>query len=61
MDRASLHAEDQKYDDDLVEKVPVEVEPPALVSNYAALPRGQIIRKFWRLFITGVLVTSAGM
>lgn len=60
---AELHADDHKYDEDHVEKVPEDekVAPVALVSNYAALSRGPIIRKFWRLFITGVLVASAGM
>jgi hypothetical protein len=32
-----------------------------LVSNYASMPRTPAIRKFWRLFLMGVLVTSAGL
>lgn len=36
-------------------------EEPLLVSNYATLSRATIIRRFWRLFIIGVLVSSAGM
>lgn len=60
---AELQAEDRKYEEDLVEKVPEDekVAPVALVSNHAALGRGPTVRKFWRLFITGVLVASAGM
>jgi hypothetical protein len=32
-----------------------------LVSNYANMPRGEAMRKFWRLTLWGMLVTSAGM
>jgi hypothetical protein len=32
-----------------------------LVSNYASMPRTPAVRKFWRLFLMGVLVTSAGL
>jgi hypothetical protein len=32
-----------------------------LVSSYASMPRTPAIRKFWRLFLMGVLVTSAGL
>lgn len=36
-------------------------QPIDLVSNYAAMPRAQAMRLFWRLFLMGILVTSAGL
>lgn len=32
-----------------------------LVSEYANMPRGEAARKFWRLLLCGILVTSAGV
>lgn len=38
-----------------------EVGTPDLVSHFANMPRGQAIRKFWRVFLIWILITSAGM
>lgn len=68
-------AHDQSIDkerdiDEKIESRPVELEDVhaiagaaggQLVSHYAEMPRGQMIRKFWRLFLIGVGVASAGM
>lgn len=36
-------------------------EAALLVSAYDGASRGAIIRKFWRLFLIGIAVASAGM
>lgn len=36
-------------------------EPALLVSAFDGASRGAIIRKFWRVFLIGIAVASAGM
>lgn len=53
--------------DEKVESKPIELEQQTqvddsqLLSHYADLPRGTMIRKFHRLFLIGIAVASAGM
>jgi hypothetical protein len=56
------HKEDVEMYENKAEQDQVDQSQPLdLVSNYAALPRAQAMRKFWRLFLMGILVTSAGL
>lgn len=64
LDARARSLEDVKDSQEIVENKDHELEETAtldLVSNYADLPRGQAMRKFWRLFLIGVMVASAGM
>jgi hypothetical protein len=62
---AQAHAlEDKKDAEEMYEDKEILAEEAGtldLVSEYANMPRGQAARKFWRLLLCGVLVTSAGM
>jgi hypothetical protein len=55
-------ATDIKVDHELLEGSKETADVPAvLVSRYDHLSRGEVMRKFWRLFTIGVLVATAGM
>lgn len=43
------------------DKDDLQVEEGGPRSAFAAWERGPMVRKFWRLYITGVLVASGGM
>jgi hypothetical protein len=56
------HKEDTQMYESKAEQDQLEQSQPIdLVSNHAAMSRPQAIRKFWRLFLMGILVTSAGL
>lgn len=56
--------DDVKDSQDITENKGYDLEETATldrVSHYVNLPRVQAIRKFWRLFLVGIMVASAGM
>ena len=62
----AIHMSDLKEETEMYESKAEQdqlehAQPIDLVSNYATLPRARAIRKFWHLFLMGVLVTSAGL
>jgi len=56
-DKAEIH----ELEDTTKQPIESAAVDNVLVSKYADLTRSQAIRKFWRLFVIGVAVASAGM
>ena len=57
----STEKEPEKSSEDLVEDVNNAKSGDILTSRYADWPRRALIKKFWRMYLLGVLVAFAGM
>ena len=57
-----LYDEEIKVDIDQQEKVEsADQDPTILKSNYANWGRRPLIRKFWRMYLLGLLCSTAGL
>lgn len=52
---------DNKVEHEMLETGKENADVHVLVSRYDHLSRGEVMRKFWRVFTIGILVATAGM